>query len=92
MFINHRQVKYILIQSHCVILHSDENVSTTVNYNRYFKNKIKKKIETKNIYNSNFYNSKTGKTNTWYFQDRTEAALRGRVVTRKGLVDAGNLE
>ena len=92
MFINHRQVKYILIQSHCVILYSDENVSTTVNYNRYFKNKIKKKIETKNIYNSNFYNSKTGKSNTWYFQDRIEAALRSRVVTRKGLVDAGNLE
>lgn len=65
---------------------------TTVNYNRYFENKIKKKIETKNIYNSNFYNSKTGKTNTWYFQDRIEVALRSRVVTRKGLFNAGNLE
>ena len=64
---------------------------TTVNCNRYFENKIKK-IETKNIYNSNFYNSKTGKTNTWYFQDRIEVALRSRVVTRKGLFNAGNFE
>ena len=74
--------------------HSYENETTTVHWNnRCLENTwYKRRQKQKRIQSSNFYNSKTGKSNTWYFQVRREATLRGWIVTGKGLSDVGILE